>query len=227
MLHSLRTNILVLLLSVTFAMAYGAERHVQLAGLSLGLSADGLIGQLVEKGFRQSDSVSLTGRVAGLDVLLSVGTLKGSSTINHVLMTTQYRQGSSQYEDYSALLNWLKKQYGWPDWQASVRSHRFARWFVGFNRDIVLIGKASQACEVWFYEDHQKRDFDYYAILKYCESHPVKGVPHFTARECVVWNGDAPVASNKHKVDKRRGRHAVRSRHAARRGKSKARRRRR
>ena len=88
MLHSLRTNILVLLLSVTFAMAYGAERHVQLAGLSLGLSADGLIGQLVEKGFRQSDSVSLTGRVAGLDVLLSVGTLKGSSTINHVLMTT-------------------------------------------------------------------------------------------------------------------------------------------
>jgi len=42
----------------------------------------------------------------------------------------------------------------------------------------------------------------------------------------VVWNGDAPVASTKHKVDKRRGRHAVRSRHAARRGKSKARRRR-
>ena len=219
----IRKNILLFMFSMATVVAFATDRHVTLAGLSLDMSRDELIGQLVDKGLQQADSTTLTGRVAGLDVLLSVNTPKVLGTINHVLLTTQYRQGNSQQEDYDALLHWMKKQYGWPDWEATVRSHRFARWFVGFDRDIVLIAKASQAVEVWFYENHQKRDFDYYAILKYCETHPAKGVPHYTARECVVWKGDAPAESVKSKTAVKKKGRSARQRQARARHRSKGR----
>lgn len=222
-----RRNILFFLSLMSAFFAFGADKHVRFEGISLELSRDGLIGQLVEKGYQQIDSVTLAGQVGGLNVKVTVVTPRDTSRINHVLLTTQYQQSFNLYQDYNALMQWMKKQYGWPDWESMVRSHRFARWFIGFNKDIVMIEKASLAIEIWFYEDHQKRDYDYYSILKYCEQHPAKGVPHYTARQCIVWKGDAPAEKVRKAAAKTKGRNVRRGKSARNSGRGKARRRRR
>ena len=113
-------------------------------------------------------------------------------------------QGVSQHEDYVALMKWMQKHYGKPAWESTVRSHRFARWFVDFDRDIVMIATASAGVEVWFYENHQVRNVDYYSILKYCERYPNDNVPYLTAEEQVTWKSTAPPEVTKKKVSKRR-----------------------
>ena len=106
-------------------------------------------------------------------------------------------------EDYVTLMRWMQKKYGQPTWESTVRSHRFARWFIDFDHDIVMVATASTGVEVWFYENHQVRNVDYYAILKYCERYPNDGVPYYTAEDQVTWKSTAPPEVTKKKVSKR------------------------
>jgi hypothetical protein len=96
------------------------------------------------------------------------------------------------------MLHWLQQKYDNPDWQGSVRSHRFCRWFADFDRDIVLIAAGDGTVETWFYENHLHRNIDYYSILKYCERYPAEDVPFLTARESVTWKSDTVVSTRKH-----------------------------
>jgi hypothetical protein len=54
-----------------------------------------------------------------------------------------------------------------------------------------MIATAKQTVEVYFFDNHQQRNIDYYAILKYCERNPVDAVPHLSARACVTWRSDS------------------------------------
>ena len=192
------------------------ERHTELVGMSLGVTADEMVDYLIHKGFQPVSDRDLSGRVAGLEVWATVGAGKRDSmTCDYVLLTTMEQQG---YNDYTTLMHWMQKHYGWPDWEGRVRSQRFARWFVGFDRDIVMIATASKAVEIWFFDNHEKRNLDYYSILKYCERHPARGVPHLTARECVVWKSVRPAPEvGKQGRHLRGGKKARRGRHAGKR----------
>ena len=114
------------------------------------------------------------------------------------------QQGVSQQEDYVALMRWMQKYYGKPTWESTVRGHRFARWYVDYDRDIVMIATAQSAVEIWFYENHSVRNIDYYAILKHCERYPNDDVPYFTAQDQVTWKSTAPPEVSKKKFSKRR-----------------------
>jgi hypothetical protein len=50
-----------------------------------------------------------------------------------------------------------------------------------------MIATAKSSVDIWFYDNHSKRNIDYYSILKYCERNPSDDVPYYTARECVTW----------------------------------------
>ena len=102
------------------------------------------------------------------------------------------------------LMEWMQMYDGTPAWEARVRSHRFARWYVDYDRDIVMIATAQTAVEIWFYENHSVRNIDYYAILKYCERYPNEDVPYYTAEDQVTWKSTAPPEVKKKKVSKRR-----------------------
>ena len=167
------------------------KRHTEFVRLSLGMSQDELISCLVQKGLRQESSHELSGRVAGLKVWLYVEANKDTTGCSHLMLTTQEQQGISQRDDYVALMRWMQKHYGLPQWESTVRGHRFARWFLDFDRDIVMIATASSAVEIWFYDNHQKRNIDYYAILKQCERTPIEGVPYLTAQQQVTWKRDS------------------------------------
>lgn len=181
-----------------------AQKHTEFVGLSLSQSPEELIQELREKGLIQEDSTTLSGRIAGLDVWLHIGTDKGNEECTHLKMTTLRQQGASQHDDYITLMKWMQKHYGKPTWESTVRGHRFARWFVDYDHDIVMIATASAGVEVWFYENHQVRNIDYYAILKYCERNPNDNVPFYTAQEQVTWKSTAPPVVKKKKVSKRR-----------------------
>ena len=103
----------------------------------------------------------------------------------------------------------MQKHYGAPTWESTVRSHPFARWYVGFDRDIVMIATASAGIEIWFYENHQRRNIDYYAILKYCERNPAPNLPMMTAQESVTWKSTGDTSSFNKKVVKRKVRKAT------------------
>lgn len=199
-----------------------AGEHTEFVGLSLAQAPDSLLARLADKGLQPEDGYDLSGRIAGLDAWIHIEANKDTTGCNYLMVSTQELQGNSLRDDFVALLEWMKKHYGQPVWQGRVRSHPFARWVVGFDHDIVLVATASAGVELWFYENHQMRHIDYYAILKYCERHPVPSVPFYTAEEQVTWQSTAPpVVSVKKKVTKRRK--AVR-RHRAKRAKSRRRR---
>ena len=185
--------------------AVQAQEHTRFVDQPLDLPPDELVDALQDKGLQQEDRYELSGRIAGLDVWLYVNVSKDSTKINHVLLTTQLQQGNSLRDDYVALRKWMQKHYGAPTWESTVRSHPFARWYVGFDRDIVMISTASSGIEIWFYENHQRRNIDYYAILKYCERNPAPNLPLMTAQESVTWKSTGDTSSfSKKKVVKRR-----------------------
>ena len=199
-----------------------AQRHTDFVGLPLSQSPQELMGALLEKGLQQEDANSLSGRIAGLDVWLTIAANKDSVGCSHLLLTTRSQQGISQNEDYVALMKWMQKHYGKPTWESTVRSHRFARWYVDYDRDIVMIATAQSTVEIWFYENHTVRNIDYYAILKYCERNPNDDVPYYTAEDCVTWKSTAPPEVHKKKISKRR---KASRRHRYKRAKSRKRRR--
>lgn len=191
------------------ATAAQADGQTTFLGLSLGMSPADMMSQLIDKGLQQESSRELSGRIAGLDVWLTIEPNRDSTGCNHLMLTTRRLQNLSQREDYELLMRWMRKHYGGPQWEATVRSHRFARWFVGFDRDIVMISTASSAVQIWYYNNHETRNIDYYSILKYCERNPASGIPAYTARECVVWKSKTPVVASKKKTvgRKRRASH--------------------
>jgi hypothetical protein len=139
-----------------------------------------------------------------MDTWIHIEANKDTTGCNCLVLSTQEQQGHSLNDDYKALMHWMQKHYGKPTWEGHVRSHPFARWIVDFDRDIVMIATASSGVEIWFYENHRVRHIDYYAILKYCERHPILGIPFYTAQEQVTWQSTAPpVVTSKKKVTKR------------------------
>lgn len=199
-----------------------AQRHTDFVGLPLSQSPQELMGALLEKGLQQEDANSLSGRIAGLDVWLTIAANKDTVGCSHLLLTTLSKQKISQNEDYVTLMKWMQKHYGKPTWESTVRSHRFARWYVDYDRDIVMIATAQSTVEIWFYENHTVRNIDYYAILKYCERNPNDDVPYYTAEDCVTWKSTAPPEVHKKKISKRR---KASRRHRYKRAKSRKRRR--
>ena len=199
-----------------------AQRHTDFVGLPLSQSPQELMGALLEKGLQQEDANSLSGRIAGLDVWLTIAANKDTVGCSHLLLTTLSKQEISQNEDYVTLMKWMQKHYGKPTWESTVRSHRFARWYVDYDRDIVMIATAQSTVEIWFYENHTVRNIDYYAILKYCERNPNDDVPYYTAEDCVTWKSTAPPEVHKKKISKRR---KASRRHRYKRAKSRKRRR--
>ena len=194
-----------LLFSLTMA---GAQQHTRFADLSLGLTPDEMLQELEGKGMHRmmgvgiSHTYQLSGRIAGLEVFLDIHYSKDTTQITHLMLTTRHQQGRSQRDDYSALMQWMRKHYGAPAWESFVRSHAFARWYVGFDRDIVMISTAKTAVEIWFYENHERRNIDYYAILKYCERNPVDNVPYMTAQESVTWKSLSTDSTAKKKTSR-------------------------
>ncbi len=182
-------------LFMTLSLVVQADDHTTIAGLSLGMQPEYLMKELSKRGLFQEDEQTLTGKLAGVDVLLRMYCSKDSNRINSILLTTMKSVGNNQRETYSTLMKWMCKHYGLPTWESFVRSHPFARWYVQHDRDIVMVATGSSTVEVWFYENHNKRNVDYYSILKYCERNPVDGVPHMTAQQSVTWKSNTPSRS--------------------------------
>lgn len=184
-----------------------AQQSVRFTDLPLSLSPAEMVGSLQSKGLQltaqpgTSRAYTLTGRVAGMPVTIDVFCSRDTLRIEQMKLTTQDTR-HSQRDIYHTLMKWMKQHYGEPNWDSSVRSLPFARWYMDFDRDIVMQATAKGAVEIWFYNNHQQRQFDYYAILKYCERNPVDSAPHLTARESVTWHS-ATVPTAKKKSSKR------------------------
>lgn len=164
-----------------------ADDHTEFLGLPLSLSPEEMIDELSHKGMQQEDSFSLSGRISGLNVWLNLNSNRDTSALNSIFLSTKYQQGRTPREDYKKMMKWMRHHYGAPTWEATVRGHAFARWFLDFDRDIVMIATAKSTVDIWFYDNHSKRNVDYYSILKYCERNPSDDVPYYTAREQVTW----------------------------------------
>ena len=187
-----------------------ADDHTRFMDLPLSLSPAEMIEELSRKGMQQEDSFSLSGRISGLDVWLNLNSNRDTSALNSLMLSTRYQQGRTPRDDYKKMMKWMRHHYGAPTWESTVRGHAFARWFLDFDRDIVMIATAKSTVDIWFYDNHAKRNVDYYSILKYCERNPSDKVPNFTARECVTWRStSAPTvrktAAVKGKATKRKG----------------------
>ena len=210
-------RLILSILATASALLAIAEDHMSFVNIPLSLSPSDLSAQLVAKGLQQQDSCTLSGRIAGLDVWLRIGANKASSGCSHLMLSTSFHQGLNLNDDYMALMKWMQRHYGKPTWESTVRSHRFARWYVGYDRDIVMIATARQTVELWFYDNHQVRNVDYYAILKYCERYPSDDVPYYTAQDLVTWKSTAPPEVSKKKLSKRHKRARHRSKRTAKR----------
>lgn len=186
-----------------------ADDHTRFMDLPLSLSPAEMIEELSRKGMQQEDSFSLSGRISGLDVWLNLNSNRDTSALNSLMLSTRYQQGRTPRDDYKKMMRWMRHHYGAPTWESTVRGHAFARWFLDFDRDIVMIATAKSTVDIWFYDNHAKRNVDYYSILKYCERNPSDEVPNFTARECVTWRStSAPTVRKtavRGKATKRKG----------------------
>ena len=208
-----------------------ADDHTEFLGLPLSLSPMEMIEELSNRGMQQEDNFSLSGRISGLNVWLNLNSNRDTSALNSMLLSTRYQQGRSQRDDYKKMMKWMRHHYGAPHWESTVRGHAFARWYVDFDRDIVMIATAKSSVDIWFYDNHSKRNIDYYSILKYCERNPSDDVPYYTARECVTWRSTSvPIvrkpANLKGKAKRKVKVKAVKSRHAKAKSKVKNKRRR-
>lgn len=208
-----------------------ADDHTRFLDLPLSLSPAEMIEELSRKGMQQEDSFSMSGRISGLNVWLNLNSNRDTSSLNSMMLSTRYQQGRTQRDDYKKMMKWMRHHYGAPTWESTVRGHAFARWFLDFDRDIVMIATAKSTVDIWFYDNHAKRNIDYYSILKYCERNPSDDVPYYTAREQVTWRSTSvpvvrkPVAV-KGKAAKRKGK-VVKASKSRQRTKAKARKRRR
>lgn len=222
----MRKKIYILLLWQLLPLALMAQKHTEFLHLSLEMPAEELVEKLEQKGLQLEDSCTLSGFIASLEILLQVEENKDTMGCNCLMLTTLQQQGRSLREDYSTLMRWMQRHYGKPTWEGTIRSYPFARWFIDFDHDIVMITTASNGIEIWFYENHQVRNIDYYAILKYCERHPADGVPYYTAWEQKTWKTTAPVVTDR-KVVKKKKKLRRQQRHSRKSKKSKKSRRRR
>ena len=204
-----------------------ADDHTCFLDLSLSLSPAEMIEELTHKGMQQEDSFSMSGRISGLDVWLNLNSNRDTSALNSMMLSTRYQQGRTQRDDYKKMMKWMRHHYGAPTWESTVRGHAFARWFVGYDRDIVMIATAKSSVDIWFYDNHSKRNVDYYSILKYCERNPSDEVPFYTARECVTWRSKTVPATKKTVKTKKKQRVSKASRHQRSKAKSRKTRRRR
>ena len=209
-----------------------ADDHTEFLGLPLSLSPMEMIEELSNRGMQQEDSFSLSGRISGLNVWLNLNSNRDTSALNSMQLSTRYQQGRSQRDDYKKMMKWMRHHYGAPHWESTVRGHAFARWYVDFDRDIVMIATAKSSVDIWFYDNHSKRNIDYYSILKYCERNPSDDVPYYTARECVTWRSTSvPIvkktANLKGKAKRKVKVKTVKSRHTKTKSKGKNKRRRR
>ena len=210
----------MLLLTLFLVCTARAQKHTEFVGFPLSLAPSEMAQELRAKGLQQQGTNELSGRIAGIDVWVRIGANKDTVGCSHLVVTTKKQEsaarrqelGMRSQDDYTTLMRWMQKHYGRPTWESTVRSHRFARWYVDYDKDIVMIATAQSTVEIWFYENHRVRHIDYYAILKYCERHPSDDVPFYTAEDCVTWKSTAPVVVAKKKVSKRR--RAVRHRRA-------------
>ena len=208
-----------------------ADDHTRFLDLPLSLSPAEMIEELSRKGMQQEDSFSMSGRISGLNVWLNLNSNRDTSSLNSMMLSTRYQQGRTQRDDYKKMMKWMRHHYGAPTWESTVRGHAFARWFLDFDRDIVMIATAKSTVDIWFYDNHAKRNIDYYSILKYCERFASDDVPYYTAREQVTWRSTSvpvvrkPVAV-KGKAAKRKGK-VVKASKSRQRSKAKARKRRR
>ena len=209
-----------------------ADDHTEFLGLPLSLSPMEMIEELSNRGMQQEDSFSLSGRISGLNVWLNMNSNRDTSALNSMQLSTRYQQGRSQRDDYKKMMKWMRHHYGAPHWESTVRGHAFARWYLDFDRDIVMIATAKSSVDIWFYDNHSKRNIDYYSILKYCERNPSDDVPYYTARECVTWRSTSvPIvkkpANLKGKAKRKVKVKTVKSRHTKTKSKGKNKRRRR
>ena len=204
--------------------------HVEFLGVPLNASTEEMLDEMDSRGldFIDVDSAGhvymLTGTLSGMEVDVDINCNKDLSKINYIKISTPVPQQPvanshhhSHHSDFDKLLKWLCNEYDEPDWDGSVRNHRFCRWFYDFDHDIVLIATGRGNAEVWFYENHNKRHFDYYAILKYCERNPAPDVPMMTADESISWKRNDSIVVKKHVVKKRYKRHVTKKRKAVRR----------
>ena len=209
-----------------------ADDHTEFLGLPLSLSPMEMIEELSNRGMQQEGSFSLSGRISGLNVWLNLNSNRDTSALNSMQLSTRYQQGRSQRDDYKKMMKWMRHHYGAPHWESTVRGHAFARWYLDFDRDIVMIATAKSSVDIWFYDNHSKRNIDYYSILKYCERNPSDDVPYYTARECVTWRSTSvPIvkktANLKGKAKRKVKVKTVKSRHTKAKSKGKNKRRRR
>ena len=209
-----------------------ADDHTEFLGLPLSLSPMEMIEELSNRGMQQEGSFSLSGRISGLNVWLNLNSNRDTSALNSMQLSTRYQQGRSQRDDYKKMMKWMRHHYGAPHWESTVRGHAFARWYLDFDRDIVMIATAKSSVDIWFYDNHSKRNIDYYSILKYCERNPSDDVPYYTARECVTWRSTSvPIvkkpANLKGKAKRKVKVKTVKSRHTKTKSKGKNKRRRR
>ncbi len=185
-----------------------AVEHVSLFGVQLNAGVQPMLDAMQRQGFWQIslDSVKhcymLGGDIDGISVFVVIAADHSLQAINHVRISTTPGSGNAN-ADYRRLYEWLTDAYDEPDWQSTVRSHKFSRWFVDFDRDIVLITTGRGTAEAYFYENHKQRNVDYYSILKYCEKNPADGLPLMTAAESVTWKRNDSIAVRKHIVKKR------------------------
>lgn len=178
-----------------------ADDHTRFMDLPLSLSPAEMIDELSRKGMQQEDSFSLSGRISGLNVWLNLNSNRDTSALNSMMLSTRYQQGRTPRDDYKKMMKWMRHHYGEPTWESTVRGHAFARWFLDFDRDIVMIATAKSTVDIWFYDNHAKRNIDYYSILKYCERNPSDEVPYYSAREQVTWRSTSvPVVRKPAKV---------------------------
>lgn len=187
----IKKYILMMCLCGSLFMEAKADDHTNFMGLPLSLSPAEMIDELSNRGMQQEDSFSLSGRISGLNVWLNLNSNRDTSALNSMLLSTRYQQGRTQRDDYKKMMKWMRHHYGAPNWESTVRGHAFARWYIGFDRDIVMIATAKSSVDIWFYDNHSKRNVDYYSILKYCERNPSDDVPYYTARECVTWRSSS------------------------------------
>lgn len=218
----MKKYIFAIALCLASFMTAGADDHTRFQDLSLDMKPEQMADELVRKGMMREGDRNLLWRLAGVDIAVRLNCKNDTAGINSVTLATRGGGVSDPRADYALLMKWMRKGYGAPTWEGTVRSHPFARWYVGPDRDIVLIATGGQHVELWFYENHKQRNVDYYSILKYCERHPADGVPHVTASEAVTWKSTAaPVAK------KKPSRHQVRKKASRNHRKAKARKRRR
>ena len=202
-----------------------AEEHVEFLDVSLNDSVQAMLDEMENRGLRLVciDSVkqicSLTGILSGMEVTVDISCNKELTKINHIKLSTP-KARRNQREDFDKVLKWLRKVYDEPDWKGTVRSHRFCRWFVDFDHDIILIATGQGNTEVWFYENHKQRNIDYYSILKYCEKNPCSTVPMTTAMESVTWKRNDSIQVRKHVVSRHSKRAALRKQRLAKRMKA-------